>query len=154
MKPNDSEKLERLIHRTLRELPARRAPRSLEARVLAEVARRDALPWWRKSYASWPTPVRNAFFVLSAAIAAGIIAALFALTRSSVAAEAAGQVASRFEWIALVRSLGVGVAEKAGVVFRAIPPFWLYGTLAVVASCYATLIGVGAAAYRTLRVQR
>jgi hypothetical protein len=43
---NNERKLERLIHETLRELPARQAPSSLENRVLAELARRTALPWW------------------------------------------------------------------------------------------------------------
>ena len=41
---NHQEKLERAIHQTLRALPPRRAPRSLEDRVFAELARRAALP--------------------------------------------------------------------------------------------------------------
>lgn len=49
--PDPEEKLERLIHRTLRDLAPRRAPRTLEARVFAELERRAALPWWRQSYA-------------------------------------------------------------------------------------------------------
>ena len=39
---HDPEKLERAIHETLRALPPRRAPRTLEARVLAELERRAA----------------------------------------------------------------------------------------------------------------
>lgn len=37
--------LEKLIHQTLRALPDRKAPRSLEHRVLAAIAARQALPW-------------------------------------------------------------------------------------------------------------
>ncbi len=40
--PDNEEKMERLIHRTLRDLPPRRAPNSLERRVLAELDRRAA----------------------------------------------------------------------------------------------------------------
>ena len=43
MKPasDNDEKLERLIHRTLRELPRRCAPGTLEARVMAELERTE-----------------------------------------------------------------------------------------------------------------
>src|SRR5476649_1202935 len=66
--PDSHEKLEQLIHRTLREQPARRAPRSLEQRVLAELERRAALPWWRRSFAHWPLPARAGFLVICAAL--------------------------------------------------------------------------------------
>ena len=41
MPSHDPEKLERLIHQTLRSLPNRRAPHTLEARVLAALADQD-----------------------------------------------------------------------------------------------------------------
>ena len=72
MNPNP-DKLEKLIHETLRDLPARRAPRSLETRVMAEISRRQALPWWHRSWAYWPAGIRWTFLVLSAAVAAVII---------------------------------------------------------------------------------
>lgn len=42
------EQLEQKIHAVLREQPTRRAPMSLEARVLGEIAWRQALPWWNR----------------------------------------------------------------------------------------------------------
>ena len=70
MTPNDSEKLERLIQSAVKGLPLRQAPRSLELKVLAEIERRSALPWWHKSFAHWPTAVKIGFFVTSGAVAA------------------------------------------------------------------------------------
>src|SRR5437773_8945657 len=66
--PDHDERLERVVDRTLRELPPRRAPISLEQRVLAEIARRVALPWWHKSFAHWPVPVRAVFMVVLAGV--------------------------------------------------------------------------------------
>ena len=66
--PNNPENLERLIHQALRDLPPRRAPHSLEQRVLAELQRRLALPWWRKSFAHWPVLARAGFIMLSAGL--------------------------------------------------------------------------------------
>ena len=57
MKPRmNPDELERFIHQTLRALPDRKAPGTLEARVLAEVERRAAIPWWHKSWSYWPQP--------------------------------------------------------------------------------------------------
>lgn len=149
--PDRDEKLERLIQQTLRELPARRAPRSLEHRVLAELERRAALPWWRKSYAHWPSPVRAAFFVISAAVAAMIVAGIFVLTRGAAGTEAVGEIATQ---VASIRALFGTLVDKSVMIFRAIPAVWLYGALALIATCYVTLIGIGAVAYRTIRAHR
>jgi hypothetical protein len=148
------EKLERLIHRTLRDLPRRRAPGTLEARVLAELERRAALPWWHKSYAHWPVAVRVAFLVGTAAVAAGLVAALFSMMHVVNPAQLAAGATDRFAWLATTRGLLDAGASAAGAMWRSIPPLWLFGAFTFVAACYATLLGVGAAAYRTLHVQR
>ena len=46
------------------------------------------------------------------------------------------------------------VGDFCGVLYRSIPPLWLYGGLAFVALMYATLLGLGTAAYRMLYAQR
>lgn len=149
--PDDHENLERLIHRTLHDLPPRRAPRTLESRVLAELERRAALPWWHQSYAHWPVAVRAIFFAGTAAIAALIVAGLFAVMHTTESAQLATQAADRFAWLTLARELGRTALDTGATLWAAIPPLWLYGGLAVIAGCYVTLIGVGAAAYRTFR---
>ena len=40
------------------------------------------------------------------------------------------------------------------IMLRNIPPLWLYGGLALFAAMYATLFGLGAAAYKALHAQR
>lgn len=146
--------VENFIHRSLTSLPDRRAPLTLEARVLAEIDRRAALPWWRRSLAHWPAPARGAFIVVSAAAAALLVAMSMALVRNAGAADAAGEVASRFAWLVVVRETFTALAGGGGSVFGAIPALWIYGALAAFAACYATLIGVGAAAYRAYFVRR
>ncbi len=140
----DFEKLEHLIDGQLRGLPDRAAPRSLETRVRAELARRAALPWWRRSYTQWPAALRYAFILLLAAGAAGLL--LF--SQSPVTAQALSALALRFPWIAYLQSIGSNLWEAAGVVYDAIPPVWLYGAAAALAVSYAVLLGLGAAAYR------
>jgi hypothetical protein len=150
MNSDDPKKLEARINRVLRSLPDRKAPSGLEARVLAELSRRAALPWWRKSYAHWPAAARAVFFVGSALAAALVISGLIMLVQSRGANELASSVATSFGWLFLARDSAASLYGMARMLLAAAPPLWLYGGLATVAACYAALAAIGAATYRTL----
>ena len=135
--------LERLFDRTLRELPARRAPPTLESRVFAELERRASLPWWRRSFTHWPLAARAAFLLICAAAAGLAIAG---------GATASADIRSLYwahEIGALVASGGSLVGLLAGIAL----PLWFYQGIAVCAVLYATLFGLGAVLYRTLYLQ-
>jgi hypothetical protein len=151
--PENRDPLEALVHRTLRTQPLRRAPRSLEGRVFAELARQAALPWWHKSYAFWPAPMRVAFFVLSAIAAAVLVTGLYFLSHGA-SRQLSSEVAGRFGWLAFAQETFAAITGSALSVWRSIPPLWLYGGAAMLATAYATLLGIGAAAYRAFFAQR
>jgi hypothetical protein len=148
------EDLEKMIHQTLRGLPARRAPRSLESRVMAAIAARQALPWWRQSFAHWPVAARAGFLVFTAVLAAAMVGAIFVLTRDVQAAELTGQVTGRFAWFGVASDLARALGGSGRAVWNAIPPVWLYGSLAAIAASYAMLVGIGATAYRAFFARR
>jgi hypothetical protein len=150
MTPPDEQKLERLIHRTLRELPPRRAPHSLEARVLAEIERRALLPWWKKSFAYWPLAARAGFFLLSA----GLVMAVMWVTAGFDATPLKQMFETRFVWVENAGAVARAIGSFFDIVFRNIPPLWLYGGLAFIGAMYAAFFGLGAAVYRTLYATR
>jgi hypothetical protein len=152
--PNDPARLEAAIHGLLRSLPDRKAPSGLEARVLAEIGRREALPWWHRSYAHWPVAVRGGFFVGSAVCAALLVAVLISLGRSTGARELAGGVSQPFAWFGMARDMVTSFDASIRRLIAAIPPFWLYGVVGSVAIAYAALAAIGAAAYRALAYGR
>lgn len=152
--PDHNEKLERLIARTLRELPVRRAPPSLESRVLAELERRAALPWWRQSFVHWSVPARVAFIVVCAGLAKLALMATVWVTAGFDAGRFKEAFASQYAWMHRISSVATGVVEFFDIVLRNLPPLWLYGGLAFVAMMYVALFGLGAAAYRTLYASR
>jgi hypothetical protein len=154
MKMNDPRKLEDFVQRAVDGIPDRRAPHTLEARVLAEIDRRAALPWWRQSYAHWPMAARWAFLTASAGAAAILIAGVMMFFQNPGTVQAAGEVAQRFAWLGDAKDTLETLMYDARGVLLSIPTLWVYGTLAAVASCYATLIGVGAAAYKTFFARR
>ncbi len=152
--PENHEKLERALHQTLRALPPRRAPRTLELRVLAELERRAALPWWRKSYAHWPLAARALFLLASAGLVkVTIMIAVWVMVGLDSAAfgEAFSTPVALWEATSSVAS---SLSDYGLMVFHRIPTMWLYGVAAFMATMYFTLFGLGAAAYRTLYAGR
>lgn len=143
--------LEKLIHQTLRSLPDREAPRSLEHRVLAAIAARQALPWWRQSFTHWPVAARSVFLVASAVFAAAVLAGFF---RATGEVQATSLLAGPLEAWARVQAFAAAISDLGGVVWRSIPSLWIYGALAFAATMYAAFFGLGAAAYRTFFAQR
>jgi hypothetical protein len=73
--PPELDSLTAWTHATLRSLPPPPAPATLSGRVLAELARRERRPWWRREVACWPRPARLTF-VLGAGAGALVSAAL------------------------------------------------------------------------------
>jgi hypothetical protein len=150
MKNPNHDELEQFIHRTLRSLPDRRAPGTLEARVLAAVERQALVPWWHKGWAYWPAAVRATFLAGATGVAGAVLMAAYTLfagvDTSAVAAEAAAPLAA-FQRIV---DIGGWLAGLAKSVVAGIPALWLYGGLAFVAAMYASVFGLGAVAYRAL----
>jgi hypothetical protein len=144
MRPDDPhDSLEQLITRTLRQQPQRRAPATLEKRVLAQVGARAASPW-RKGFAHWPISARLAFFVASVGfVKVGLLIAAW-LTAPLDSTARALDLPPQLAW---AEALLVVVAT----VSRSLPSMWLHAGIAIIAILYAALFGIGASAYRTLR---
>jgi hypothetical protein len=132
--------LERWIHRSLRQLPLRRAPSSVEDRVWSELARLASLPWWRRSFLHWPVAARAMFFLFSAgACAITVIGG----TRVVAGFSSVRHLGNSLMWL-------ITAADALGSLTRALPSIWLYEGLAAAAVLYGMLFALGAAAYRTL----
>jgi hypothetical protein len=155
--PNNREsqdRLERLVHRTLRQLPARPAPRSLEQRVLAEIERREALPWWRKSFVHWPVPARAVFLVVCVAIAKLALMGSVWVMAGFDAAAFREAFAPQVAWMANAVAVFEAIRSCFEIVGRNIPPLILYGGAAFIAAMYALVFGLGAAAYKAIHARR
>ena len=147
--PNDP--LERLLDRTLRELPLRRAPPTLEARVCSELERRAARPWWRRSFAHWPPPARAAFLAICSVLT-GL--AFLGGTAAVSAVRALHESGALFpSWAHQAAMLMASAGNLVTLLAHAVPPGWLYEIIAACAVLYAVLFGLGAVVYRTLYLQ-
>jgi hypothetical protein len=147
--PNDP--LERLLDRTLRELPLRRAPLTLEARVCSELKRRAARAWWRRSFAHWPVPARAAFLAICAVLTGFAFLGGTAAVAAVRALHESGALSPSWAHPAAVLMASAG--NLVTVLVRTVPPDWLYAIIAGCAVLYAVLFGLGAVVYRTLYLQ-
>jgi hypothetical protein len=146
--PNEQhQQLERFIDKALRDQPLRRAPVDLESKVLAEIARRAAAPWWQGSFSGWPVAARLLFIIASAGFITLVLKAS-ALIIDPL--NPGGRSAALLADVAWIPSLFATI----GTVFRDLPSLWVYGAAAIVGALYLTLFGVSAAAYRTLYAPR
>ena len=145
------QKLEQVLNQALHSVPPRRAPMSLESRVINELARRAALPWWRASFSNWPVAARVGFVLTCAAlIAATVLGGVSAYLGDRPLSEASAVVLA---WVNPFLTIISSAGGLVAVLYRVIPPLWLYGGLGLGVFLYVTLFGLGAAAYRTLYLQ-
>jgi hypothetical protein len=150
--PDRDEKLEQLFQRTLGGLPPRRAPLALQARVLEELQRRAARPWWQRSFADWPWLARGAFLLLSGG---GIDLLLVMSRRGAGYLQSLHQAGAwSLPWMRLGAALFYAARDLLGALSTPLAPTVLYGAAALAGVAYALLFGLGALAYRSLYLER
>lgn len=136
--------LERQLTRTLQDQPLRRAPSTLERRVLAQIEAGAATARWRRGFTHWPVAARIAFIAASI----GVVKLAFMVTMWL--STPIGSPALPFDLpsqVAWVQTLLVAFAS----VVRTVPPIWFHAGVVILLLMYAALFGIGASAYRTVR---
>lgn len=139
------EKLERLVDQVLREQPLQRAPASLEARVLGELAARARLPWWRRGIATWPASVRIPV-IAGCAVCVPLVWILSLWLAGRAVSVAAGPLTTLRGAAQGAASFGTLIAH----IIQIIPREWLLGGLIATATLYASLFGLIAVGYSLL----
>ncbi len=140
--------LETLIGRVCREQPALKAPAGLGARIVAEIERRAALPWWRRSFVHWPVTMRAVFVAVCAAL-------IWASSNPAVM-RLSGSLDAPLSWAfrtgVRLSMINGEFSRVASTLAHSMSPLWLYGAGLGVCSLYVLFAGLCAATYRTLYV--
>ena len=140
--------MEARLGQALRTLPQRRAPATLESRVLDALARRAPVAWWRRSFAEWPAAARVAFGVTSTVLVVLTVLAAAAANANlgsfgAFHALSTPVVHDASVFFVIARTLGVSLAPILSSV-------WVLGFLIASAALYAALFGLAIAGYQTL----
>jgi hypothetical protein len=150
----DQARLERLIGLGLRSQPPLRAPAALQSRVFAEIARREALRWYHRSFRHWPMLMQISFvFTALATVVLGRSVILWSHPVHA-ASELAAPVSDSFSFLQSLGSAWSAMSSMLGAIANAllhrVPGFWLVVGIGVAFAMYALLAGIGVAVYRTL----
>jgi len=148
----DPQQLERLVDDVLRQQPLRKAPASLEARVLARIGEHAVLPWWRENFSHWPVAARLALLITLIVIAKltlDVVVWMF-----SAPTPVNHTVESSVTWARSTASTAQTILGVCRSFFELIPPHWIIVALAFAAGMYIMLFALGATAYRTLYLNK
>jgi hypothetical protein len=148
------EHIERLIGDILKDQPLRAAPRTLEQSVLAKIASREAMPWWRNSFLHWPLAARMLFVLLCLGLVKLAVTGARMLVAGVQSQPVVETIAKPLSWAETTAGLFSKTIQLAAIVLNAIPSHWLYIGLALAATLYIALLVLGATAYRTLYVNK
>src|SRR5579862_4722997 len=92
-------KLEAQIDRALRGLPELTAPPSLASRVMRQIQAGQQMPWYQRSWQSWPRPLQAFSFVVLFALFAGLCFLGWELPRSSQFVSGTQHVSACVSWL-------------------------------------------------------
>jgi uncharacterized membrane protein len=99
MNSDYEKRLEAHIGRALRGLPELTAPQSLASRVMEQIEARQRMPWYQRSWQTWPRPLQASSFALLFAVFAGLCFLGWELPHSSLFASGTHHVSAWFSWL-------------------------------------------------------
>jgi hypothetical protein len=138
-------KLEELIHRELRQLPDLQAPPGIIQRVRATLEARARLPWYQRSWFTWPLPLRLASAAMMLALVSGLT---WLISHVSVRPTGLEFPLVESPTVSTLMSVTSAIANALVLTARAINPIYLAAALALVAMMYISCIALGTVCYR------
>jgi hypothetical protein len=148
MELHDQEELELEIGRELERLPDLPAPATLIPRVMAAIAARAAVPWYRQPWQAWPGPGRLAFLALLLALFIGLCFGSREALRIAFLAPGIQQLGQLLSSLTTVQQALSTAAGIGGLAVRQLGTSVLLATCLAVALSYALCVGLGALCVR------
>jgi len=141
---NHDPQLESLMDRELKSLPALAAPEALAPRVMAALATRAELPWYRCAWQTWPLAWQIASFAALTAMFAGLGLAGGQWFHTDAARPMTGLLSS----LSVAASLVATVGEALLLAVKHLQPAWVAAGLLVLGAGWLSCLGLGTALFR------
>lgn len=149
MKRNHNDKLEAWADHALRQLPGRRAPAGLSARVLAEIQRREAAPWYSRPWLEWNPAAKLASAATLPALGYFVWGVALPWLKSALfAAPIAKEAAATYEAATAIGGAAAAVGRAGWLTVSQTNSTVLIGVAAVFAVAWFCTLGLGTACWR------
>jgi len=141
---SDYEKrLEAEIDLILKGLPQLKAPNNLVLNVLAEVQRHSMLPWYRRSWQTWPAALQGVSLMLFLSVFGGVCFGSIELAQSPSFVAGLRHVGGWFTGLSTIWSTMNALVGASVLVVKQLGTGFMIGTLAALAIGYATCVALG-----------
>lgn len=154
MNANHDQDLEAQIDRELKSLPPLGAPSTLVPRVMAVIAEREAAPWYRRPWPTWPPALQTAAFAILLAMFGGLCFGGWQLSHTAGATALAKQLGSVFSVLNAVWSACGALANAGAGFIRHLGVGVLSAFVAVIVFCGAACLALGSVCYRLAYARR
>jgi hypothetical protein len=144
MEPREQNDLEKFIHSQLQRLPEREAPETLVANVLAAIAARKKLPWWKQSFSHWPWPSQCVLFTALVSVLAGV---LYAVGRAAEIVPVP-QISQHLSAYASIGRMLFALGEALVLAVSSLSAHWWLAIAFVFALLYGACLAAGFALFR------
>lgn len=154
MNPDYEKRLEAEIQRQLEGLPDLPAPVTLATRVMSRVGARLSLPWYRRPWPLWPTPMQAVLLILLLGLFGGLCFASWKLMQADSLTASLHRLGGWFSafgalWGAFTALLGAIV-----IVIKQLGTGFIIGCLVAIGLGYALCLGLGSFCVRLALARR
>jgi len=148
MNANDHRQLESAISRELKALPELPAPAAVTNRVMAAIERRRNVPWYRRSWETWPVALRVTSLAAMLALFGGLCLAGWEWSRAETVQQVTQRVGQWFSGLdSLQSTLGILINSAVLVVKKLGTPF-IIACLVSAGLGYALFLALGTVYFR------
>ena len=148
MNSNYDKQLESAISRELKALREMSAPAAVANRVLAAIAQRQQVPWYRRSWETWPVALRMASLVVMLALFGGLCLAGEELLRTDAITQAMQRAGHWFSGFSTIGNVLGTLADSAVLVVTKLGTAFIVTCLVAAGLGYATFLGLGTVYFR------
>lgn len=143
-KHNSENELERWADAEFKQMPLIKAPPGLSDRIMSEIARRSALPWWKQPYYQWNILQRAVFIFASCVLLAALLWLSFTFSDSILPGTSIFPVSNIYSLAITIIKLTLSVADSVYLVIEAYK-LWFIAVAACVLVLYALCVAAGTA---------
>jgi len=154
MNPDHDKQLEAAISRELKALPDLAAPGALANRVMAAIGQRARVPWYSRSWQTWPAALQASSLVVLLALFGGLCLGGWQLSQTGTATLALHRVGEWFSGVNVIGNTFNVLAGAAVLVAKKLGTGFIVACLVALGTGYAVCIGLGTVYFRLAFAKR